>query len=211
MNFKKTEKEIIKAIVKYGDNEKSLAEVLHHSKLLEKRGVAIIHHGGMNYVFLDKAQYNNDEENKGFGYIAELVSLVNLLLERRNIVLIPFASCSTDVIGIDGFASINPDIYTTDNGERICLEDRNVNWFDKDGEQKCWPSQFSENEMPLSHFFRCSFTVSQELKELVENGFKTDEQIRFLKQQRLTWISIAVTGLIGLVGLIIAVIGLLNS
>lgn len=49
MTFKKTEKEIIKAIAKYGDNEKSLAEVLHQSKLLEKRGLAIVHENNQYY------------------------------------------------------------------------------------------------------------------------------------------------------------------
>ena len=42
MNFKNTEKEIIKTIVKYGGDVKSLADVINKSHLLENRGIAII-------------------------------------------------------------------------------------------------------------------------------------------------------------------------
>ena len=41
MTFKKTEKEIIKAIVKYGEKEHSMAKGLNKSKLLENRGLVI--------------------------------------------------------------------------------------------------------------------------------------------------------------------------
>lgn len=211
MTFKKTEKEIIKAIVKYGgEDNKSLAEVLHESKLLEKRGIAIVRQSGTNYVFLDKKKYDYEDSNKAFGYIAEIISLVSMLIEKRLIVLIPFANSYTDEIGIEGFRGIKPDIYTTKSGEIICLADRNVNWFDKNNQQKCWPSHFTDKEMPLDHFFRFPFSASQELKDLVENDFQTEEQIRFAKQQRLTWISIAVTAFIGFAGLIIAIISLIR-
>ena len=55
MNFKKTEKEIIKAIVKYGGEVKSLVDVLNRSQLLEKRGIAIVPQNSLiNYIFLHK-------------------------------------------------------------------------------------------------------------------------------------------------------------
>lgn len=42
MTFKNTEKEIIKAIVKYGDKMNSMAQVINESQLLEKRGIVIV-------------------------------------------------------------------------------------------------------------------------------------------------------------------------
>lgn len=209
MKFKRTEKEMLRAIVKYGGESKSLAEVLNKSKLLEKRGIAIIHKNSFNYIFLDKSKYNDWFNNEAYGYIAEMMSLVGTLINNRLIVLIPFESCNTDAIGIKGLQGIKPDIYRTDKGETICLADRNVNWFDAYGNQKCWPCQYSEKEMPLAHFFNCPFSISEELRDLVKHGFKTEEQIRFEKQQRLTWISIVVAGTVGLLSLIIGVIGLL--
>lgn len=211
MTFKKSEKEIIKTMVKYGEkNDKSLAEVLNESKLLEKRGIAIVYQSGMLYVFTDKHHYDYEDSNKAFSYIAELMSLVTMLIDNRYIVINHIANSYTNTIGVNGFRGINPEWYQTDRGERICLADRNVNWFDTNGHQKCWPFHFSNNEMPLAHFFNSPFSVAQELRDLVKNHFKTEEQVRFDKQQRLTWISIAVTGFIGLAGLIIALISLCN-
>ena len=199
MKFKKTEKEIIKAIVKYGNNEISLAEVLHQSKLLEKRGIAIIYRNNMYYVFLDKSFYGEEETNKAFGYISELTSLVKMLIENRYIVMIPFANSYTQTIGVYGFRGIKPDIFATDNGDYISLGYRDVYWS-HEGEQKCWPFVFDEDQMPLSHFFNFHFCVSQELKELVKHNFKTEEQRRFSKQQFATWVSIAVAIILGLLG-----------
>ena len=88
------------------------------------------------------------------------------------------------------------------------MERRHENWY-HEGEQKCWPFVFDEDQMPLSHFFNFPFCVSQELKELVKHNFKTEEQRRFDKQQRLTWISIIVAFVVGISSLIIGVIGIL--
>jgi hypothetical protein len=208
MTFKKTEKEIIKAIVKYGDGKCSLAEALDKGKLLEKKGIAIIHANGRNYVFLDKAFHDDWFANDGLGYVAELIALKELLVQMRLIVLIPYVSAYSHTIGVNGFRGVKPDVYVTDENEVICLAERNVNWFDNNRNQKCWPCDYSEKEMPLAHFFNCAYSVSQELRDLVKHHFKTEEEIRFIKQQRLTWISIAVTGFIGLASLIIAIIGI---
>ena len=199
MKFKNTEKEIIKAIVKYGNNEKSLAEVLHQGKLLENRGIAIIYCNNMYYVFLDKSFYGEEETNKAFGYISELMSLVKMLIENRYIVMIPFANSYTQTIGVYGFRGIKPNIFVTENGDYISLGYRDVYW-PHEGAQKCWPSVFDEKQMPLSHFFDYPFSVSQELKELVKHNFKTEEQRGFSKQQFATWVSIAVAIILGLLG-----------
>lgn len=202
MTFKKSEKEIIEAIVKYGgEDDKSLAEVLNASKLLEKKGIAVVSQSSRNYVFLDKKKYDYEESNKAFGYIAEIMSLVSMLIENRLIVPITFANSFIYEIGVDGFRGIKPDLYTTNNGEIICLEERNVNWFDGNKQQKCWPFHFEENQMPMKHFFRIPFSVSQELKDLVKNNFKSEEQMRFEKQQRLTRVSIIVAIILGLLGI----------
>lgn len=201
MTFKKTEKEIIKAIVKYGNNEKSLAEVLHQSKLLEKKGIAIIDANNKYYVFLDKEHYDDEETNKAFGYISELMSLVDMLIERRLIVLIPFGDSYCKCIGVSGLRCVRLDEYTNDAGDTIYLADRFVNWS-RAGQQKCWSFDFNKKQMPLSHFFNCPFTVSQELRDLVKHNFKSAEDRRFIIQRRLTWLSILVALFIGLLGLV---------
>ena len=208
MTFKKIEKEIIKAIVKYGDGKCSLAEALDKGKLLEKKGIAIIYENGRSFVFLDKTFHEDWFANDGLGYVAELIALKELLIQMRLITLIPYVCAYSHTIGVNGFRGVKPDVYQTNDNEMICLADRNVNWFDNNRNQKCWPCEFSEKEMPLAHFFNSSYSVSQELRDLVKHSFKTEEEIRFIKQQRLTRVSIIVAVIIGLASLIIGVIGL---
>lgn len=201
MTFKNTEKEILKAIVKYGDGKSSLAEVLHKSKLLEERGIAIINECNQNFVFLDKAKYDDMFENIAFGYIAEMTTLIDLLIKQRYIVMIPYASCYTHCIGVYGFRGIKPDLYVTNDNELICLADRQVDWFDINRQQKYWPFHFTEKEMPLAHFFNCPFSPSEELKDLVKHNFRSPEERRYRTQVMLTWISIFVALIIGLLGI----------
>ena len=67
MTFKKTEKEIIKAIVKYGGEVKSLVDVLNESKILEKSGLVIMPHEERCYIFLHKDKFSECDldEKKG--------------------------------------------------------------------------------------------------------------------------------------------------
>ena len=203
MKFKKTEKEIIKTIVKYADGKCSLAEALDKGKLLEKKGIAIIHENGRNYVFLDMAVHEDWFANDGLGYVAELIALKELLIQNRDLILIPYVHAYSHTIGVNGFNGVKPDVYTTNDNEVICLADRNVNWFDNNRNQKCWPCDYSEKEMPLAQFFNCAYSVSQELRDLVKHNFKTAEEIRFSKQQFATWVSIGVALMIGLLGIFI--------
>lgn len=203
MNFKKTEKEIIKAIVKYGSEVKSLVDVLNKSQILEKRGIAIVPENSLvNYIFLRKDMHD-DEGREGVGYVMELLSLMETLIEKKLIVIIPFKDCSAPVIGRRHSIKQAPELITIDKGkEFISLGYRNVNWCDSSGHQIYWTIHCSEKEIPIHKNLISWFTVSQELKDLVKNKFRTKDEIRFRNQQRLTWISIISATIIGLLGLI---------
>lgn len=204
MTFKKTEKEIIKAIVKYGDKAKSLAEVLNKSKLLEKRGIGIVQHGGKNMIFLRKDLYDDWFHNDGLGYIAELLSLIDTLVKQKFLVMIPFCSENTLVIGAEESRRLKPEVILVNENEYIYVTDRFENWFSTNQEQKYWPYAYTERELHIGNIFNMAFSVSQELRELVKHNFKSEEEVRFVKQQRLTWFSIAITAFIGIASLIIA-------
>lgn len=202
MTFKKTEKEIIKAIVKYDGKAKSLAEVFNKSKLLEKKGIGIVQYGGKNMVFLRKDLYDDWFHNDGLGYIAELLSLIDTLIKQKYLVMIPFCTDGTLVIGAEESRWLKPEIILVNGNEHICVADRMENWFSAIGEQKYWPCAYSERELPIGNTFNMAFSVSQELRELVKHNFKSEEEVRFIKQQRLTWVSIAAAIAIGLLGII---------
>lgn len=205
--WKDSEKEIIKAIVKYDGKAKSLAEVLNKSKLLEKRGIGIVQHGEKNMIFLKNSLYDDTETN-GLGYVAELLSLTDTLIKQKYLVMIPFCTEDTLVIGAEESRWDTLDYISVNKDELICVADHYVNWLDAKGQQLYWPHVFTEKELPIGNTFNIAFSVSQELKELVKHKFRSEEERRFRKQQLLTWISIGVTAFIGIAGLIIAIIGI---
>lgn len=205
MNFKKTEKEIIKAIVKYGGEVKSLVDVLNESQILEKRGIAIVpcSNDKLCYIFLHKDKFSEDDmdEKRGLGYVVEIVSLIQLLIEKRLIVIIPYRYRPSLVIGKPNASCHKPEVISIDNGnEFITLGYRNVNWLNAEGKQIAWTKFCSDDELPMTKLITPWFTVSQELVDLVKNNFKTEEEIRFRKQQILTWVSIFIAFIIGLRG-----------
>lgn len=207
MTFKKTEKEIIKTIVKYGGDVKSLADVINKSHLLEKRGIAIIPNN-RNLIYLKKTMYQDWDDKEAFGYIADFVSLISYLIDNRLIVTIPFRNTQPLVIGKEK-AEWGKRCIVINDGEGIIQEDQDFfNWYEHN-QQAYWPCTCSEEFMPISKTLTSWFSVSQELKDMVKHNFKSEEERRFEKQQRLTWISIIVTGFIGLAGLAIAIISLL--
>lgn len=208
MTFKKTEKEIIKAIVKYGGQVNSLAKVINKSQLLEDRGIVIAFASDRNYVFLDKQKYGWDD-NRALSYISEFISLIQFLIEERYITILNKNERDILVIGRKSSKWEKPGWIALEDA-KLNVEGNIGGWHDKNGEQTYWPNCYSEQQLPISCYLDCWFSVSQDLRNLVKNDFKSEEHIRFVKQQRLTWISIAVTGLIGLAGLIIAIIGIYN-
>ena len=208
MTFKKSEKEIIKAIVKYGEKDNSMAKVLNKSQLLEKKGIVIAFASGRNYVFRDKKKYDW-EDAKAISYVAELISLIKFLVDNRLITILPFNLREAHVLGRQQARLARPGYTEVDDA--ILEVDSNMgNWIDKaTNQQTYWPSCYEERVLPISTYLECWFSVSQELRDLVENNFKSEEQIRFENQQRLTWISIGVTAFIGIAGLIIAILSLI--
>jgi len=199
MKFKKTEKEIIETIVKYDGEVKSLAEVINKSGLLEKRGIAIATDGRKSTIFLRNDRYNN-EDKEPIGYVAELVSLINMLIEKRYLITIPFECSPELIIGRKSSRWHRPGWVIVDESEFVDAE-KLFYWINSKHEQIYSPVSSTENIFPVGKTIYSWFTVSQELKDLVENNFKTEEDSRFEKQQWLTWISIGVAFVIGLLGI----------
>lgn len=206
--WKESEKEIIRAIVKYDGKAESLAEVLNKSKLLEKRGIGIVQHGEKNMIFLKNTMYDDDTETNGLGYVAELLSLIDTLIKQKYLVLIPYCTKNILVIGAEESKWYEPNCISVNGNEFICINDHDENWLNAEGQQLYWSYIFTEKGLPMGDIFNMAFSVSQELKELVKHIFRSEEERRFRKQQLMTWISIGVTAFIGIAGLLIAIIGL---
>ena len=200
MTFKKSEKEIIKAIVNYGGEVKSLAEVINKSHLFEKKGIVIVPNKNPNFIFLSKEK-NSEDEKDILGYVTECVSLFEYLIKKRLIVIVPYCTSPVLVVGKDkseygrkpGVISIN------DDKEFVVF--RNDNWAEllsSDGQQTHWVVKCTDEFLALEKILNSWFTVSKELRDLVKNNFKSVEERRFYKQQWATWVSIIVAILIAI-------------
>lgn len=202
MNLNKTDKEFIRAIIKYDGKAQSLADVLNKSRLLEKRGIGIVQHYDKNIIFLRKDIYEEWFDRNGLGYVEELLSLIDTLIKEKYIKLVSSVTDNILVVGAKKSRMVCLDFISVNDNETIWLADRNENWFDASNHQKYWPYTFTDNELHIGNIFNVAFSVSEELRTLVKNNFKSAEEIRFIKQQRLTWISIAVAAVLGLLGII---------
>lgn len=202
MNLNKADKEFIRAIVKYDGKAQSLADVLNKSRLLEKRGIGIVHHCGKNIIFLRKDIYEEWFDRNVLGYVVGLLSLIDTLIKKKYITMIPFVTDDILVIGAKETKRLTQEFISVNGNETICLADRNENWLDDSNHQKYWPCTFTDNELHIGSIFNVAFSVNEELRTLVKNNFKSEEEIRFIKQQRLTLISIAVAAVLGLLGII---------
>lgn len=210
MEFKKTEQEIIKAIVKYGGEVKSLAEVINKSQLLENRGIVLVPNRNPNFIFLSKDNYNEDEKD-ALGYVNELITLVERLIKDRLIVVTPLQSPPVLIVGKEQSKFVKPGVISINDGKEFVVikDDHWADYLSSSGEQTHWMFSCSDDYLAIEKIMNTWYTVSEELKNLVKNNFISEDQIRFTKQQRLMWLSIFISGFIGLAGLIIAIIGIL--
>lgn len=198
MKYKKTEKEIIKALVKY--EGKSIADALTQSKVLERHGVVIVPKGDEFLAFFDKELYH-DWDN--IEYLVELLSVIDSLITSRDIHLISQKG-PCHVIGKERAEYKKMNIILVDGKDYIVTEGIDgPNYFNSNNQQTYWPNTFPDNhfKFPVSKL-AYSYSISQELKELVKHNFKSEEDIRFSKQQFVSWVAIGVSLLLGILGVI---------
>ena len=204
MKFSKEEKEIVKALVQCENQGGNLALALNFSRLLEKQGVAFVDADCARMVFLRKDLYPDFFPfNDNAPYVSILLNLIEKLVKNGHIIL--GESCYADplVIGATHSQWAKSGLVVVNGNEFIVVEGPGKGWYGADKQEKYfwwnkWDGQFSK----VSNYLHSDYCVSEELKELVQNDFKTDEEIRFAKQQLVTWISIGVAILLGVLGII---------
>lgn len=205
MTFKKVEKEYIKALIKYVGDADSLSDAITKSHLIENHGWNIVlSDEGKYYLFYRLDKYDCEDERKVRGYLAELLALLDKLCSDRLLIAFPSSSDRPLVIGKENVTRCRIDINTVDNGrEYIMLRQMGFGWYNKNNEPLyCW-TECTDMVRPHEKQLFSAYHVSQDLIDLAHNNFKSEEEIRFKKQQCLTWISIAVALIIGLLGLFI--------
>lgn len=204
MKFSKEEKEIVKVIVKYANNNENIASAFNASGLLEKRGIAIVNAGGDTFALFKVDMYPDLFTGAKPVYMSLLLNLIERLVQNGSIICGDSADANPLVIGAKSSRWEKCNALSVNDTEAIILEGPYKGWYDKATRQMLywewneWGNQLSR----VCHYLYSDYCVSEELKDLVKNKFKSDEQRRFAKQQWATWISIIVAIALGILGLI---------
>ena len=204
MKFSKEEKEIVKVIVKYANNSENIASAFNDSGLFEKRGIAIVDAGGVTLAFFNREKHPDFFPNAKSPYLSLLLNLIEKLVQNGSIICGDSADANPLVIGAKSSRWKKRNALSVNDTETIILEGPYKGWYDKATGQMiyCEWNEWGNQLSRVCDYLHCDYCVSEELKDLVKNDFKTDEEIRFAKQQWMTWISIGVSTLLGILGLI---------
>ena len=203
MKFSKEEKEIIKVIVECENQGGNIACALNYSRLLEKYGIGIVHADNADLVFLRKDIYPDYFGNRGKAYIDIFINLMKKLIENGDFMCSGGFRSDPLVIGSVHSEWKKIGVIAVNSTETIILEGPFKGWYGADREEKYWMYDIWKNQLSsIDRFLYSNYYISEELKDLVKNDFKTDEEIRFAKQQWMTWISIGVAILLGILGII---------
>ena len=204
MKFSKEEKEIIRVIVECENKGGNLAFVLNFSRLLEKKGIGIVSLDYYKAVFLRKDMYPDYEFDSSIApYVSTLFNLIEKLISEKHLICRGCLSADPLVVGVEYSQWKCPNVIAVNGEEVIMIEGPYQGWYGADRYEKYWMcDDWNRQLSKIDNYLYSSYSVSEELRDLVKHHFKTEEEIRFAKQQLMTWISIGVAILVGILGII---------
>lgn len=201
MKFSTEEKKIIRLLVRHESKGLSIANLFNLSGFLEKRGIGFVNHDRI-LVFVRKDKYPDYERNEGLTYIQILFGLFDKLYDVKYILRGNNNQLNPLVIGAYKSEWEGPNMIVTDCRDNIRLDGPFKGWYGANGQEKYWMyDEYYRYQSTIDKFYS-TYIISEELKDLVKHNFKTEEQIRFVKQQIMTWVSIGLSTLLGILGLI---------
>ena len=204
MKFSKEEKEIIETIIKYEDSCNNIASAFNASGLLEKRGIAIVNAGGDTFALFKVDMYPDLFTGAKPPYLSLLLNLIEKLVQNNLVLCGDTAYADPLVIGAKSSRWLKRNMLAVNDTGAIVLEGPSKGWYDiTNGQQLYWEwNEWGNQLASVCRYLHSDYSVSEELKDLVKNKFNADDEIRFNKQQLLTWISIGVAILLGILGII---------
>lgn len=210
--FNKREKEIISMLAKV-----NLANTDFFSFFLQKnyfttkskKALFVLTKQKTVLLYLEKDLYNDLTKRKEeLGKLFELLSLIIYLKENRYITIYPNPEVLKSDLHVmrDDFNSISTTVEDSSkvllNNEGFFLRTGNPeNIYDSKNNIAFIAVSLGENvyNLIIENFMGLLY-VSEELVELTKRNFKSQEDIRFKKQQIATWVSIFIALFLGLWG-----------
>jgi len=210
--FNKREKEIISMLAKV-----NLANTDFFSYFLQKnyftikskKALFVLTKQKTVFLYLEKDLFNDlNKRKEELGKLFELLSLIIYLKENRYITIYPNPEVLKSDLHVmrDDFNSISttnedPTIVLL-NKEGLFLRTGNPeNIYDSENNIVFIAVSLGEDvyNLIIENFMGLLY-VSEELVELTKRDFKSQEDVRFKKQQVATWVSIFIALLLGLWG-----------
>lgn len=201
------DKGIIKTICEYGDKAKYLAEIFNESSILETIGIAIVNDTitGEKYIFLSNNLYDDYNEEIGIVYLSEMYKLIKQL-EEGGYIRLTKSEDNFLVIGKKKSKWKAPGIISVENNkgeeETIYLQYRAIYWIDKLNRYCYSPLRLPEDIEPIFDLMNSYISIETKLKKFVKNNFKNETDIRYRKERFATWLSIIISTIIGILGII---------
>ena len=210
--FNLREKSIIKILSKIDINTTStFRKFLQDNYFTKKKNdILIINHIKKEVIlYIPKNNYENEQKKaQAIGELWEFITLLSYLVETRYLYILPIKLESLIDFLYEGFA----------NGI-----DSNKEYIYHKGENgtitKIYPYRIQQDNGEITHkavLFKdlyddiCKYLLgivypTEELKDLVNNNFKSQEDIHFSKQKKLMWIGIIVSMITSLISIWIGI------
>lgn len=212
------ERKIIDIIANVGiDNTDTFSRILQEKYFTEERGRILI----VNHVTKDVLLYLRIEDFniisqriKAIGELWELISLVSYLNDERLLTVLDIPSNSQIDFMFQGFSGgINSSqesitFKDKDGTTSLILPDKITKY---DGSISFKSVSFRDLYEPISKKLSCIIYPTEGLIFLVNNKYKTNEDLKFGKQNIISWVSICIAFLIGLISIVLSIISSQSS
>ena len=210
--FNQRERKIIEIISNVGiDNTDTFSKILQEKYFTEERGrILIINHVTKDVLlFLRIEDFNIiSQRTKAIGELWELISLVSYLIDERLLTVLDMQSNSQIDFLYQGFSrgiNSSPASITfqdKDGTTSLILPDKITK---SDGSISFKSVSFRDLYEPINKKLSGLIYPTEGLIFLVNNKYTTSEDLKFNKQNIISWVSIFIAFLIGLISIILSI------
>lgn len=204
MKFNENERVIIKELVKYDNiSQSTIGRFLDERIFTSGKGIvimALIYPLNLNstinctILYYDAEKFKNKEVSDMIYKVIESLLIFNKLEKMGLVSMMQFPNLpQVTLVGCSEKGNLNPN-------PGVAVEFKNSNqyittkleWKDEHGNVIYNNMKIEDSILNTATLFNSIIWVSPELKELVKHNFQTEDNRKFKKQQKLTWLAIAV-------------------
>lgn len=210
--FNKREQRVIDIIANLGiENTDTFSKILQEKYFTEESGrILIINHVTKDVLlYLSVEKFDNiTQRAKAIGEFWELVSLISYLINERFLTILDIKSNSKMDFMYQGFSagiqstSTSISFQEKDGTSSLIMSDKITK---SDGSISFKSLSFKDLYEPICKNLTGVIYPTEGLVFLASHKFKTEEDIKFRKQYFISWVSIGIAFLIGLISIVLSI------